>query len=275
MQQWIEGWSWQDILRSPIYWYQVSRVKRQTVILPTPVSEKTGIEALQQTVSKQPHPSLKLLILGDSAAAGVGVAEYTDALLGQLIKTIATKTAIAQSYRELQWQMAAVSGFTSVDVLRQLYVMPSYPTDVVVINVGVNDVVKNTRTVDWQANLQAIIQLAQRKFFAKHIIFIRLPPMQLMPALPSPLNQFIGKKSNMLDEQLQQLIKGYQTQDKYLDKQVHYLSVTFDGRWDKTQLFAKDGFHPSAKTYTLIAEQLTDYIAAILTDSHYPNKQRQ
>ena len=53
-------------------------VKQKTPRLPEPDGERCGIYG-------QGRPTLSLLILGDSAAAGVGVVTQADALLGQLL----------------------------------------------------------------------------------------------------------------------------------------------------------------------------------------------
>lgn len=268
MQQHINGLSYKDMLISPIYYYQGKQVRRQTIVLPTPLSERKGVVDFNKIDNAASDSSLTVLLVGDSAAAGVGVESQEAALMGQLIKNLSSNEIIVKRYCHLQWQMAAVSGFTSFDVLRQLYVLASEKIDIIIINVGVNDVVRNTRPRDWQAHIEAIIEIAGRKFTAKYVIFVGLPPMQKMPALPSPLNQLIGKKASLLDKRLYQLILNYQNTNNQLDTQIHYLAVSFAEQDDSKNLFAKDGFHPSAITYALWGTQLADFISqAISTKS--------
>ena len=53
-----------------------------------------------------------------------------------------------------------------------------------------------------------------------------------------------------------------------IDTQIHYLAVSFAEQDDSKNLFAKDGFHPSAITYALWGTQLADFISqAISTKS--------
>ena len=59
---------------------QGSRVKKNTIRLPEAEGAREGITGQGQTLS--------LLILGDSAAAGVGVAHQNDALLGAVISAL-------------------------------------------------------------------------------------------------------------------------------------------------------------------------------------------
>ena len=57
-------------------------------------------------------PSLRLLIVGDSSAAGVGVARQEQALAGHLSRELA-----AQAQARVQWQLVARSGITSAQAL--------------------------------------------------------------------------------------------------------------------------------------------------------------
>ena len=60
--------------------------------------------------------------------------------------------------------------------------------------------------------------------------------MQKMPALPSPLNQLIGKKASLLDKRLYQLILNYQNTNNQFDTQIHYLAVNFAEQDDSKKL---------------------------------------
>ena len=60
-------------------------------------------------------PLLRLLIVGDSAAAGVGVARQHDALAGHLSRALAAKCGA-----RVQWHLLARSGVTSAQCLQML-----------------------------------------------------------------------------------------------------------------------------------------------------------
>lgn len=61
----------------PILWWQGRRVKRDTPRLPEAAGARVGVSGAGQP--------LRVLILGDSAAAGVGVSHQDQALLGQIL----------------------------------------------------------------------------------------------------------------------------------------------------------------------------------------------
>ena len=58
-------------------------------------------------------PALKLLVIGDSAAAGVGVSHQDEALLGQLVSRLAGRYCV-------EFDLHAKTGYTTADILRRL-----------------------------------------------------------------------------------------------------------------------------------------------------------
>lgn len=253
-------WTWQHLLLSPLYLYQAKQVKKNTLRLDEPIGERYGTTAFVDANPQQ--PPLKVLIIGDSAGVGVGVEHQDQAFLGQFVTGLSQDKALAQYYSHIDWQLEATTGYTSFDILRQLYVMKAHAVNIVVISVGVNDTVMNVAVSQWQDNLQAMIAILKRKFCAKHILFVSIPPMQLMPALPSPLNSFMGRMAQRLDKVLQQVVKDIPTAG---NQHVHYLLANFEkAGLDKTTLFAKDGFHPSAFTYQNWAKNMVDFVTEIL-----------
>lgn len=268
-------WSWQHRLLSPLYWYQAKQVKRDTLRLDEPKGAREGVTAFITPTTNNDLP-LRLLVLGDSAAAGVGVAHQSQALLGQLVTALSEQPLLASQYAYIDWQLHATSGHTSFELLQRLYIMPSLAVDIAVISIGVNDTVKNISPKHWQHNIQTIIAILQRKFQAKHIVFMGLPPMQQMPALPKPLNYLIGDMASRLDHALQQQITQTTVVKSSIDypvmqssttqttaaiantrSHVHFLAIHIPtSDISRQQLFAKDGFHPSALTYGHWAQQI-------------------
>ena len=67
-----------DVLFAPVYLYQGHKIKRDTVRLPEPNGERHGQVQLNNAnssaanTSKDTQQTLNLMVVGDSAAAGVG-----------------------------------------------------------------------------------------------------------------------------------------------------------------------------------------------------------
>lgn len=266
-----------QVLLAPIYLYQGYKVKRDTIRLPEPQGIRCGqvvlTDAAHQTIDDNDR-MLSVMIVGDSAAAGVGSQTQQEALAGQLIPALQQQAlanqAFGQQFDTLSWSVQATTGHTSFDILRRLYVIPkpSQPLEVMVISVGVNDTTTKVAADEWQQRLEAIITIAQRKFAVRQLIFARLPQMEQMPALPAPLNHFVGAKATKLDDILQQVCSAHDS--------VTYMATDFARMLDEhsngapidiSVMFADDGFHPSSLMYGYWAQQLAELIAELFDTS--------
>ena len=262
-----------DVLLAPIYLYQGRKIKRDTVRLPEPNGERHGQVQLNDAIEspKDAHKrTLNLMVVGDSAAAGVGSETQQEALVGNLIPVLTQQSAIQNQFDILNWSLQATTGHTSFDILRRLYVLPapSQPVDVMVLSVGVNDTTSKVSVDKWQQQIESIIAIAQRKFGVRELIFLSLPPMAQMPAIPAPLSNFVGAKASILDKTLQQVCAAHDS--------VTYMATDFPRMIaehsngtpiDIKVMFASDGFHPSSLMYGYWAQQLSELIIQLLNPS--------
>ncbi len=262
-----------DVLLAPIYLYQGRKIKRDTVRLPEPNGERHGQVQLNDAIEspKEAHKrTLNLMVVGDSAAAGVGSETQQEALVGNLIPVLTQQSAIQNQFDILNWSLQATTGHTSFDILRRLYVLPapSQPVDVMVLSVGVNDTTSKVSVDKWQQQIENIIAIAQRKFGVRELIFLSLPPMAQMPAIPAPLSNFVGAKASILDNTLQQVCAAHDS--------VTYMATDFPRMIaehsngtpiDIKVMFASDGFHPSSLMYGYWAQQLSELIIQLLNPS--------
>ena len=266
-----------DVLLAPIYLYQGRKIKRDTVRLPEPNGERHGQVQLNDAIEspKEAHKrTLNLMVVGDSAAAGVGSETQQEALVGNLIPVLTQQSAIQNQFDILNWSLQATTGHTSFDILRRLYVLPapSQPVDVMVLSVGVNDTTSKVSVDKWQQQIESIIAIAQRKFGVRELIFLSLPPMAQMPAIPAPLSNFVGAKASILDKILQQVCAAHDS--------VTYMATDFPRMIaehsngtpiDIKVMFASDGFHPSSLMYGYWAQQLSELIIQLLNPSLSPS----
>ena len=266
-----------DVLLAPIYLYQGRKIKRDTVRLPEPNGERHGQVQLNDAIEspKEAHKrTLNLMVVGDSAAAGVGSETQQEALVGNLIPVLTQQSAIQNQFDTLNWSLQATTGHTSFDILRRLYVLPapSQPVDVMVLSVGVNDTTSKVSVDKWQQQIESIIAIAQRKFGVRELIFLSLPPMAQMPAIPAPLSNFVGAKASILDKTLQQVCAAHDS--------VTYMATDFPRMIaehsngtpiDIKVMFASDGFHPSSLMYGYWAQQLSELIIQLLNPSLSPS----
>ena len=258
-----------DVLLAPVYFHQGRRIKRNTVRLPEPDGERCGFVSLHPATDgpASDKSTLKLMIVGDSAAAGVGSQTQQEALVGKLIPILMQQLSAYSSFNMLDWSLQATTGHTSFDILRRLYVLPTpnRPVDVMLLSVGVNDTTSNVAIDKWKQQIEDIIAIAQRKFGVRELIFLSLPPMADMPAIPAPLNNFVGAKALLLDQILQQVCATHSG--------VNYMATDFarmikehsnGSPIDIAVMFASDGFHPSSLMYGYWAQQVSERMLALL-----------
>jgi lysophospholipase L1-like esterase len=211
----------------PLLLVQARRVRRATPRLSEPAGPRSGIDGS--------GPALRVLIVGDSAAAGVGAATQEEALSGRLI------AALRSSFR-VSWTLSAQTGHTSSDLLDTLRAAAAEPFDVVLVSIGVNDVTGRTASRTWVARQTLLIELFASKFAAGHVIFSGLPPMHAFPALPQPLRWYLGARARRLHELLRRIVAT--------DSRCELLEVEFP----LTRAYmAPDGFHPGPAAYALWA----------------------
>lgn len=262
-----------DVLLAPVYLYQGRKIKRDTVRLPEPHGERHGMIELSKVddnISPENKGTLNLMVVGDSAAAGVGSQTQQEALVGKLIPILEQNNIIQSNFAQINWSLQATTGHTSFDILRRLYILPApnQPIDVMLLSVGVNDTTSNVSVHKWQQQVEDIIDIAQRKFGVRELIFLSLPPMAQMPAIPAPLNNFVGAKATILDEILQQVCAAHDD--------VNYMATDFARMMkehangapiDIAVMFASDGFHPSSLMYGYWAQQIVETMTQLIDSS--------
>ncbi|MBU5617423.1 SGNH/GDSL hydrolase family protein [Psychrobacter sp. TAE2020] len=265
-----------DLLLAPLYLYQGRKVKRNTIRLPEPKGIRCGqvklTDSTESNSADTDQDTLKIMVVGDSAAAGVGSQTQQQALAGKLIPALQQQAlvnkAFAAQFDELNWSVQATTGHTSFDILRRLYILPkpSQPIDVMVLSVGVNDTTSNVAVHQWQQQIEDIIAITKRKFGVREIIFSSLPPMAKMPALPAPLSDFIGAKASKLDKVLRDICAEHQGVS-YMDTDFPRMIAEHSNGTpiDIAVMFARDGFHPSSLMYGYWAQQLAELITELLT----------
>jgi lysophospholipase L1-like esterase len=195
-------------------------------------------------------PLLRLLIVGDSAAAGVGVSHQDEALLGQVV------SRLAGHYR-VEFDLRAKTGFTTTDILRQLGDMEPRDYDVALTSLGVNDVLALTSRSAWLARQAQLRDLLRSKFGVRLIVLSGLPPVHSFPALPQPLRWHLGNRATEFNEALGSAIDS--------EPDVRLINLRFEA---DVGMMASDGFHPGIPIY---AEWGARAARLILADAGQPH----
>ncbi|WP_421702836.1 SGNH/GDSL hydrolase family protein [Aliiroseovarius sp.] len=210
----------------PVLIAQALRVRKGAQLLPEPPGARAG-EAGK-------GPELRLLILGDSSAAGVGATHQDGALSGCLVADLARDHRVA-------WRLEAVTGATTGTTLARLDGLTGARFDIVMLVLGVNDVTSQVPLSRLRTRRRALHARLRAEFDAGRIIAAGIPPMRDFALLPPPLREVLGLQAARFDDAL--------ADDAAADG-VEYMRFALPL---EPHLMAEDGFHPSAEAYGIWA----------------------
>ncbi len=225
----------------PILYAQARRLRRIAIELPEPDGERDGFEG-------DGTAPLKLLVAGDSSAAGVG-AETQDQALGRpLARELATRIG-----RGVEWRLVARSGLTSEGVFDLLRTGPIGQADVAVIIVGVNDLTNDiplSRAMRCRAQM---VHWLRAHASTRHVLFTSMPEMHRFPLIPAPLAWYAGmhaQRNNRMQKRLMTGLPG----GGHVD-----LTGLMRAEW-----MARDGYHPAPPLYAKVAHRIADTIVPLV-----------
>ncbi len=224
-------------LLGPVLWAQGRWARLRTPRLPPLPPPLAGMAG-------EGVDELRLVALGESPAAGVGVATHEESLPAQLAAELARRQGL-----RVRWHSLAENGADAQRVLdTQLPLLDGEMPDLVLVVLGVNDTTGLTPRARWRTRLAALAA-GIRRHGAPDILFTSVPRMDSFSALPQPLRSALGWRARLLDHDLRAL------------------AATIPGarcaaplpRLTPVQLSA-DGYHPSALACRDWARQLADYL---------------
>jgi lysophospholipase L1-like esterase len=220
----------------PLLLRQARVVRRTALRLPEAAGPREGVEG-------QGEPVVRLLVLGDSSAAGVGVPTQAEALAWPLARLLAERLQGA-----VAWQLVAETG-TSTPGARTLLARSSpAPADVVVTALGVNDVTAQLSAGAFITHTAQLWSDLRQRTGARWGVVCGLPPMGRLTAMPQPLRWYLGRCARDLDAALREWTRRHSLGYCALD-------------WTADPAFlAHDGFHPGPALYPVWARRLADIV---------------
>ncbi|WP_068828007.1 SGNH/GDSL hydrolase family protein [Pseudomonas sp. BMS12] len=183
---------------------------------------------------------LRLLLIGESTVAGVGVEAQTEALAGQLAQALSVRWQ-----RPVAWRACGENGITAGEACERLLPLAlREPADLVLLVFGVNDTTHLSSLARWCQALRGLSRaLAAR---GTQVAFTGVPPIQHFTALPWLLRRLLGLRAALLDEALRRTSA---------EERVDYVKL---GLTVTPEYLARDGYHPSTLGYRVWAEGLAE-----------------
>lgn len=190
---------------------------------------------------------IQLTHIGESTVAGVGVEHMKQGLTMQTVSAMRHSQAVNLSRIDIY----GINGIALKQLLLQIHNWlnkESTSCPCYIVTLGVNDTTSLTSLADWRKGLRDLIKCIQKRTKKATIVFTHVPNMKLFPALPWPLNQFLGDRSALLDQILIQICK---------DTESYY--VRADIKVENAYM-AEDGYHPNAKGYERWGQAIAETI---------------
>lgn len=213
---------------APLLIAQAKRVRANMPKLPEATGSRTG------RVGK--GECLKLLVIGDSAAAGVGVSHQDAALGGQIVSHLMDEFHLA-------WDVIAEAGATTAKVLAWIPAIERQDYDAIVVSLGINDVTAGVTRKQWMRQQQILVQELIARFSTKKIIVSQIPGLENFEVLPQPLRWCLGMQSKRFNTIAKSTWSDHPVCE-FMD-----LPLVFD-----QSLMASDNFHPSEDAYRIWGE---------------------
>ena len=191
-------------------------------------------------------PALRLLVAGDSSAAGVGVARQRQALAPQLGERVAEHLGA-----RVRWRLHAQSGLTSAQTLALLQqAAPLAPAEIAVVVTGVNDLIDQVPSRRAVAHREALANWLRNAQGVHHVVFAPLPPVHHFPGLPQPLRWVAGSDARRHNDALRDWAAGRS------DVSVPEMDAPLN-----PGTMARAGFHPGEPVYRYCASAIAEHIA--------------
>lgn len=188
-------------------------------------------------------PPLRLAVLGDSTAAGVGVTAVEDSVGGRLARVL------ADTGRFVTLDGLGVSGSRAADLAPQVSRALLNPPDVAVVLIGANDA---THRTDLDSVRHDVRDAVERLHAAGvHVVVGSCPDMGAATAFLPPLRQLVAWEGRRVGAATREAatIAGAATVDIGAETGPAFRS-------DPGRYLSSDEFHPSAEGYALWAGAL-------------------
>jgi len=207
---------------------------------------RRSVQRLPESVGRVGHHGVgaaarRVVVIGDSVAAGVGVARGDDTVAGCLARLLARPGAAAS------WAIHARGGLDARGVTALLDRSPVTDdlmvADLVLLSVGVNDLTGGRSTAAWRSDLATLLDRLGTVASDADVVLLGLPPVATFPALPALLRDALGARAARLDVVGADVARTYGVRHLPLDA----------GLLRSEDAFAEDGFHPSASSHALLA----------------------
>lgn len=211
----------------PLVAVQGRRVRSRIAPLPEAAGPTVG------STSDLDEPSLSVVMVGESTAAGCGAATHDEAFAGAFARALGELRG-----RQVRWAVHGRNGATIRRVRHRILPELDVDADVAVLLIGVNDVLTRTPVAQWHDDLAAVVHALTT--LAERTVVAGIPQFDAFPSLPRALRTYLGERGRALDDVAREVCATNPATSWMSSTDVAHAEAAF---------FARDGFHPSPAGY--------------------------
>lgn len=195
---------------------------------------------------------IRLLALGESSAAAVGIARTEDGLAARVAATLARRTG-----RPVRYRAAGFNGAVAAQLRDQAlpHVERAGWTHVL-LTIGVNDAKNFNSAATWKSGFGGLLYAVRARFPEARIYWHELLDMRRVPALPAPLSHILELRTRMINALGRRLCeeRGGAVIPRMTGAEADAFCATG---------FCIDGFHPSEAGFASWAGHIVDHMIAL------------
>ena len=221
---------------TPFLYLQGQYVRRKVGRLPDAGGEKHG-------KFENGEQSAKLLVLGESTAAGVGARTHETGLAGQFSRFLGRKID-----KSIEWRVVGRSGITVKETIHELVPkIPDEKFDYILLALCGNEVLSLRSPRAFRRDMRRLIAILKEKNADATFFITNAPAIRLSPILPFPIKFILGHLSALHDANAQEFTAEM--------GRVFY----FHQPTSVPEDFFADGIHPSEKGYTAWSKRMIEF----------------
>jgi len=191
---------------------------------------------------------LRLAVLGDSIAYGVGAARHADTLAPRLAADLASQGVPVET------SVVAVPGARSEHLGAQVTRVSAWRPHVAVIVIGANDLTRFVRPDEAAAHLHDAV--SRLDAIGAEVVVAPAPDLSIVPHVPAAMRPIVRAGSALLRREQMRVTLG--AGGRVADVEAS-TSATFAR---DPALFSADRFHPSSAGYAVVARALAPAVSA-------------
>lgn len=222
---------------APFLYLQGVYARRKIGRLPDAAGDKHG--SFRRADAEQ---TAKLLVIGESTAAGVGARTHEAALAGQFARFLSRKIG-----KTVEWRVIGKSGITIAETIVELVPqIPDEKFDYILVALCGNEVLSLRSPRQFRRDMLRLLSILQAQAPDATFFITNAPAIRLSPVLPQPIKFILGHLSALHDKNIREFTAPM--------KNILY----FPQPDEVVEDFFADGIHPSEKGYALWSERMIE-----------------